>query len=256
MREFITERVRFPGAQGDWLDARLERPPGAVRAYALFAHCFTCSMSSIAATRISRALAERGIGVLRFDFTGLGGSEGAFADTTFSSNVADLGRAAGYLRAQFSAPQLLIGHSLGGAAILASAFAIPEVRACATIAAPSEPEHLLVHFPQALPEIEATGEAMVTIGGRAFIIRRQFVEDIRAQRLLARLPQLGRAVMIFHSPQDDVVEYAHAERLFAAAAQPKSLISLSGADHLLTRPQDTQFVAAVLAAWTARCLGI
>jgi putative redox protein len=248
--------VEFEGAHGDKLSGRLDLPGGAgPQAHALFAHCFTCSKDIWAATHISTALADLGFAVLRFDFTGLGHSEGEFASTNFSSNVADLVAAAGFMRTSYGAPQVLIGHSLGGAAVLAAAEHVPEAAAVVTLAAPADFTNLRKRLATLVPEIEAKGEARVTIGERSFPIRRQFVDDLDRYRMLEKIAALNRALLIFHSPQDEVVDIDNARRIFEAAAQPKSFISLAGADHLLTKREDSQYVAALIAAWAGRFLG-
>ena len=247
--------VRFPGAHGALLAARLEKAEGTPRAYALFAHCFTCSKDSHAATRISRALAAQGIAVLRFDFTGLGGSEGEFSNTNFSSNVEDLRAAADFLRGNYAAPKILIGHSLGGAAVLAAAASVPEAVAVATIAAPFEPDHVRGLLQSATAEIEAHGEAEVKLGGRNFRIKQQFLDDIAAHHLRDAIGGLKKALLVFHSPHDTTVNIDNAAQIFIAAKHPKSFVSLADADHLLTRQSDASYVAAVLAAWASRYLG-
>lgn len=248
-------RVRFPGSLGTALAARLDTPAVKPAAFALFAHCFTCSKESLAASRISAALTARGIAVLRFDFTGLGGSEGDFANTSFSSNVADLAAAASWLREQHEAPRLLIGHSLGGAAILAAAREIPEAAAVATIGAPFEPAHVRRLLAPALPEIEAAGEATVEIAGRAFRVKKQFLEDIGSRDNREAIASLRKALLIFHSPRDTTVSIDNAAQIYAAARHPKSFVSLDDADHLLTRREDAEYVAAVIAAWASRYIG-
>jgi putative redox protein len=247
-----SERVSFSGAQGATLAARLDRPEGSPRACALFAHCFTCSKDIFAASRISAALAERGIAVLRFDFTGLGSSEGEFASTNFSSNVDDLVAAADFLRDHYEAPRILVGHSLGGAAVLAGAARVPEAKAVATVAAPFEPAHLRHLLKAAVPAIEAAGEAEVEIAGRTFRIRKQFLEDIAAQNMREAVADLGRALLVFHGPRDQVVDIENARLIFEAAKHPKSFVSLDDADHLLGRKADAEYVGAVLAAWASR----
>jgi putative redox protein len=247
--------IRFPGASGELLAARLDLPRSTPRAYALFAHCFTCSKETLAAARVSAALAERGFGVLRFDFTGLGGSGGDFANTDFSSNVGDLLAAADWLRAQRAAPRLLVGHSLGGTAVLAAAARIPEAAAVATIGAPFEPAHVRRLLAGALSDVERTGEAEVELAGRRFRIRRQFLEDLERHASQKALAQLGKALLVFHSPRDAIVDIENAARIFAAARHPKSFVSLDDADHLLTRREDAEYVAAVLAAWSSRYIG-
>jgi alpha-beta hydrolase superfamily lysophospholipase len=251
-----TERQDFLGADGQKLAARLDAPDGPVKAYALFAHCFTCGKDVFAASRIAQALAERGIAVLRFDFTGLGASEGEFANTNFSSNVADLVAAADFLRRAHEAPGILIGHSLGGAAVLAAASAIAEVKAVVTIAAPSDPGHVKGLFgPSSLAVIAADGEAQVQLAGRPFTIKRQFLLDASAQNLSAKTAALQRALLVMHSPADTTVVISNALEIFAAAKHPKSFISLDGADHLLTHREDAVYVAAMIVVWSERYLG-
>jgi putative redox protein len=249
-----TDAITFPGAGGAPLAARLDHPDGPPRAYALFAHCFTCSKDTLAASRISAALTADGFAVLRFDFTGLGGSEGDFANTDFSSNIADLVAAADWLRASHAAPKLLIGHSLGGAAVLAAAAKIPECVAVATIAAPFDPAHVAKLLEPARAQIEAAGEAQVRIAGRTFRIRRQFLDDIAAQPQRQAIADLRRALLILHSPLDTTVDISNAADIFMAAKHPKSFVSLENADHLLTRKEDAVYVARVLAAWASRYL--
>ena len=246
------ERFDFPNAQGHQLTGLLESPGGEPAAYALFAHCFTCSKDSRAAKRISDALAERGIAVLRFDFTGLGDSEGDFANTDFSSNVADLVAAADHLRRVRHAPTLLIGHSLGGAAVLAAAGRVPEAAAVVTIAAPSDPGHVTNLFGDQLAQIRASGEGEVVLGGRQFRIRREFLDDVAEQNLLADVAALRKALLVMHSPTDQVVSIDSASRIFLAARHPKSFVSLDDADHLLGRRRDAVYAAEVIAAWAGR----
>ena len=249
------ERVDFTGAQGQKLAALVELPEGTPRAHALFAHCFTCSKDIFAASRIAAGLAERGIAVLRFDFTGLGASEGEFANTNFSSNVADLVAAADFMRARLEAPKILVGHSLGGAAVLAGAARIPESIAVATIGAPADTGHLRHLLGPKLAEIEAAGEAEIAIAGRPFRVKRQFLEDIAQHRLTDAIAKLGRALVVFHAPLDDVVSIDNASQIFLAAKHPKSFVSLDKADHLLRRREDAEYVAEVLAAWASRYIG-
>jgi putative redox protein len=247
-----SEKITFPGSHDESLAARLDRPDGDVRAYALFAHCFTCSKDTLAAARIAEALVANEYAVLRFDFTGLGGSGGDFANTDFSSNVGDLLKAADFLREQYQPPSLLVGHSLGGAAVLAAAAEIPEARAVATIGAPAEPAHVANHLAAARPEIEAKGVAEVTIAGRSFRIRKEFLDDIEGQKLDKAIAGLGKALLVFHAPRDEIVGIENAERIFKAAKHPKSFISLDDADHMLSRKTDAHWVAGVLASWAAR----
>jgi len=250
-----SEKVTFAGASGDQLAARLDLPQGKPRAFVLFAHCFTCNKDIFAAARIAGGLAAQGFAVLRFDFTGLGASEGDFANTNFSSNVEDLVRAADFLRESHEAPKLLIGHSLGGAAVLAAAGRVPEALAVATIAAPADPAHVAAHFTEARPEIEAKGEAEVLLVGRPFRIKKQFLEDIEQQKLEPAIAGLRKALMVFHAPRDATVGIDNASRIFLAAKHPKSFVSLDDADHLLSRKADAVYVAEVLAAWAGRYLG-
>lgn len=247
--------ITFPGASGAPLAARLDLPTGvAPHALALFAHCFTCSKDTRAAAFISEALADAGIATLRFDFTGLGGSGGDFANTSFSSNVGDLVAAADWLRRNFTAPAILVGHSFGGAAVLAAAPRIPEAAAVATINAPADPAHVARLFAGQRGEIEAAGEAQVELAGRTFRIRRDFLEDIQGQKLSAIIGALGRALIVFHAPRDTMVGIDNASAIFTAAKHPKSFVSLDDADHLLTRRGDAVYVGTVLAAWASRYL--
>ena len=247
------ERFDFVNADGHKLAALLDAPAGEARAFALFAHCFTCGKDNRAARRIAEALTALGIGVLRFDFTGLGASGGEFANTTFSSNVADLVAAAGELRKTRRAPAILIGHSLGGAAVLAAAGAVPEARAVVTIATPFDPAHVTGLF-QDGHATDDRGDIEATLAGRRFRIGRAFLDDVAGQKLEDRIATLRRALLVFHSPTDDVVGIDNASRVFAAAKHPKSFVSLAGADHLLSRRSDADYVANVIAAWAGRYL--
>jgi uncharacterized OsmC-like protein/alpha/beta superfamily hydrolase len=249
--------VSFAGVSGAMLAARLDMPTGrAPRAFALFAHCFTCSKDTRAAAFVSTALADAGIATLRFDFTGLGGSGGDFANTGFSSNVGDLVAAAAWLREQHSAPAILVGHSLGGAAVLAAAPRIPEAVAVATINAPADPAHVARLFKDRRAEIESAGEAEVALAGRTFRIRREFLADIEGQKLAAAIGSLRRALLVFHAPRDATVGIDNATAIFTAAKHPKSFVSLDDADHLLTRREDAEYVGTVLAAWASRYLDV
>ncbi len=247
-------RVEFPSSTGALLAGRLDLPATAPRAYALFAHCFTCTKDVLAASRVSQALTGFGIAVLRFDFTGLGGSGGDFANTDFTSNVADLVSAADHLRRHHEAPTILVGHSLGGAAVLAAAERVPETRAVATIGAPADTEHLLHLLSESLAEIEEKGEAEVCLAARPFRIRREFLDDVRSQPQTERIRGLGVPLLVMHSPVDETVGVDNARQIFEAARHPKSFVSLDGADHLLSRPADARFAASVLAAWAGRYL--
>jgi uncharacterized OsmC-like protein/fermentation-respiration switch protein FrsA (DUF1100 family) len=247
-----TERFQFEGEGGIHLAATLDTPEAQIRAYALFAHCFTCGKDVLAAKRIAVALAAKGIAVLRFDFTGLGSSEGDFANSTFASNVADLVRAANHLRETKEAPALLIGHSLGGAAILAAAESIPEARAVVTIAAPSDPAHVTGLFADRIEDIRKLGKAEVSLAGRPFTVSREFLDDIAEHSLIDRVARLHRALLIMHAPTDDMVGIDNATRIFVAAKHPKSFVSLADADHLLSNRRDSGYVADVIAAWASR----
>lgn len=246
------QKITFPGSSGEALAARLDRPAGKPRAFALFAHCFTCSKDIFAAARISEALVARGFAVLRFDFTGLGASEGEFANTNFSSNVEDLKHAADFLRESHSAPEILIGHSLGGAAVLAVAGDIHEAKAVATIGAPADAEHVVHNFGAKIEEIEKTGEAHVKLAGRDFTIKKQFLDDLKSQSVTQRIANMRKALIVFHAPLDDIVGVENAADIFQAAKHPKSFISLDDADHLLSRRSDAIYVADVLSAWASR----
>ena len=247
-----SERFQFTSSEGHQLAASLDLPEHEPLAYALFAHCFTCGKDVLAAKRIAVALAAKGIAVLRFDFTGLGSSEGDFANSTFSSNVADLVRAAEHLRDTRKAPSILIGHSLGGAAILAAAAQIPDARAVVTIAAPSDPAHVTGLFADKIEDIRKHGKVEVSLAGRPFSIRSEFLDDIAEHGLMAHVTNLHKALLIMHSPTDDTVGIDNATRIFVAAKHPKSFVSLAGADHLLTGKRDAAYVADVIAAWAER----
>jgi putative redox protein len=249
------EKLTFPGSQDASLAGRLELPEGEPRAFALFAHCFTCTKDIFAAGRIAEGLARHGIAVLRFDFTGLGASEGDFAHTNFTSNVDDLVKAADFLRDHYMAPKILIGHSLGGAAVLAAAHRLPAAVAVATIAAPADPAHVAHLFTDKRAEIEAKGEAEVLLAGRPFRIKKQFLDDVANQNSAEKLARLGKALLIFHAPRDQIVGIENAGAIFQAAKHPKSFVSLDDADHLLTRRADAIYVADVLAAWADRYIG-
>lgn len=246
------DKVTFTNDRGETLAGLLERPLGEPKAYALFAHCFTCSKNVGAASRISRALATQGFAVLRFDFTGLGNSEGDFANTNFSSNVSDLIQAARHMQANYGPIELLIGHSLGGAAVLAAAGDLPETKAVVTIGAPGDPGHVQHLLREHIEDIEAQGEATVDLAGRQFTIKKQFLDDIRDRPLSARIAKLRKALLVMHSPVDDIVDVEEASKIFLAAKHPKSFVSLDRADHLLNDPRDAAFVADVVAAWAQR----
>ena len=251
-----SERLQFDGHSGATLAARLDLPEGPVRAAAIFAHCFTCSKDIPAARRIAARLAARGIAVLRFDFTGLGHSEGEFASTNFSSNVEDLVAAAEVLTGRGMTPQLLIGHSLGGAAVIMAAAKIKSARAVVTIGAPSDPSHVAHNFGGKLDDICANGSAQVSLGGRNFEIRKQFIDDIAETRLTDHLGRLGRALLVLHAPRDKVVGIENASAIFLAAKHPKSFVTLDHADHLLSREADAEYAAEIISTWSARYLDL
>jgi len=244
----------FSNQQGESLTGLLEIPVDTVRSYALFAHCFTCSKDNLAAARIARALADLGIAVLRFDFTGLGNSKGDFSSTNFSSNLQDLMAAANYLEQQYAAPTLLIGHSLGGSAVLAVAQDLPAVKAVVTIGAPATAAHIKHLFADSYHALTHQPSVQVELGGRSFNIQRQFIDDLEKYNSVAHIQSLKKALLIFHSPLDKVVSIDEAARIFTAAKHPKSFVSLDHADHLLSNPEDSQYVAEVLSAWAGRYL--
>jgi len=251
-------RLEFPNSEGQRLAGLLETPPEGtpIARYALFAHCFTCGKDIATASRISRALAARGIAALRFDFTGLGNSDGDFANTSFSSNVQDLLAAAAALERDYRAPELLIGHSLGGAAVLSAASQLPSVKAIATIGAPATADHVRHLFAGEADEISRRGHATVRIGLREFTVKRQFLQDLAGHGSAEYIRGLRKALVVFHSPLDDVVPIDEAARIYQAALHPKSFVSLDNADHLLSRAEDAEYVAATLAAWASRYLGL
>ncbi|WP_026987280.1 bifunctional alpha/beta hydrolase/OsmC family protein [Fodinicurvata fenggangensis] len=248
------EKLEFTGHTGEKLAARLDRPDGEVRAVALFAHCFTCTKDLAAARRIAARLSALGFAVLRFDFTGLGHSEGEFANTNFSSNVEDLVLAARELEEIDLAPDLLIGHSLGGAAVLKAAAEIASARAVVTIAAPASPAHVLSHIGADLDTIREKGEAEVELGGRPFVLTKQFIEDIEESGLAQSIAELDRALLVLHGPRDRIVGIENASKIFLAAKHPKSFITLDDADHLISKAEDAEYVAEVIGAWSQRYL--
>lgn len=247
-------KAEFTGSKGAQLAARLDLPAGEIVAFAIFAHCFTCSKDLNATRRISSELARLGIAVLRFDFTGLGSSGGEFASTNFSSNVQDLVVASDWLRENHKAPSLLIGHSLGGAAVLAAAAQIEDVNAVVTIGAPADAAHVMHNFAASVDQIKEKGQSEVVLGGRKFTIQRQFLEDLEASSVTDRIGTMKKALLVLHSPTDETVGIENASQIFAAAKHPKSFISLDGADHLLSSERDALFAAGVIASWVSRYL--
>ena len=247
------KRLQFANRYGHNLAAQLDLPvDGKPHAYAIFAHCFTCTKNLKAVANINRALTREGIAVLRFDFTGLGQSEGDFADTNFTTNVSDLMDAAIYLEKHYRAPMVLIGHSLGGAAVIQAAAEIKSARAVAVIGAPSRTEHVLKHLSGAEKQIEEKGEAEVTLAGRPFHIKKQFLEDLRADHMTDAVKSLKRALLILHSPVDNIVGIENAGEIFQAARHPKSFISLDTADHLLSEQADSRYAGTIIAAWSRK----
>ncbi len=250
-----TQSFEFQSPKGYKLSGRIERPETTPRGWAIVAHCFTCGKESLASVGLARALALAGIGVLRFDFAGLGMSGSSFADATFASDVGDLIAAATAMEAAGMAPALLVGHSFGGAAVLAAAGEMPAIKAIATIAAPSDVAHVLHQFdPDSLRRIETNGEAEVNLADRPFVVRKGFLDDIRDHDLEARIAKLHRPLLILHAPRDATVAIENAARIFAAARHPKSFISLDDADHLLTRRADADYAATIISAWASRYL--
>ncbi len=248
-----SKKVEFTNSQGELLSAILETPVDRIiKNYAIFAHCFTCSKNLTAVRNISRTLTNKGIAVLSFDFTGLGDSEGEFAETNFSSNISDLQSAYDYLAANHAPPELLVGHSLGGTAVLAAAPGLSGIKAVATIGSPADPPHVKHLFTEGLDQIENTGYATVSIGGRPFTIKKQFISDLEENSLEKVLPSLNKSLLIFHSPQDSIVSIENATKIYTASKHPKSFISLDGADHLLSNREDSTYVAEVLAGWASR----
>lgn len=248
----MSKDVEFEGANGQMLAGILELPSGKPpRAMVLFAHCFSCSKDISAARVITRQLATLGFGVLRFDFTGLGESEGAFSDTNFSTNLDDLQAAANWLHAKYGGPDILVGHSLGGAAVIAVAHRLPMVKAVATIGAPSEADHVIHNFGPKLDEINERGEADILLAGRPFKIKKQFVDDVSGAKVKDAVADLDLPLLVMHAPTDAVVGIENASGLFVHAKHPKSFVSLDTADHLLSRKEDAAYAAGVIANWAA-----
>ena len=249
------KKISFQNFQGDTLSGRLELPAdGNAEVYAIFAHCFTCGKNILAANNISREMSTRGIGVLRFDFTGLGESEGEFSDTNFTSNISDIVAASNFLQEEYNAPQLLIGHSLGGAAVLRAARELSSVRAVVTIGAPADPPHVQKLIKNNLEDIRSKGQAEVSLGGRDFIIKQQFLDDLKNHELQDSLDHLNAGLLILHSPQDDIVGIDNARKIYESALHPKSFISLDGADHLVSDKDDSLYAARVIATWADKYL--
>ncbi|WP_424494275.1 alpha/beta fold hydrolase [Salinimicrobium sp. GXAS 041] len=248
---------RFKNKEGVELSAVLELPFNQEsHNFVLFAHCFTCNKNFLAVKNIARALTANGFGVLRFDFTGLGESEGEFADTNFSGNVDDLLAAADFLKKEYKAPSLLVGHSLGGAAVLFAAQQSSSIKAVATIAAPSSPQHVKHLLKSNLEEIEKNGYSKVNLGGRDFTIKAQFLQDLDTKKLKDVVREMEKSILVMHSPQDTIVGIKNAEEIYLAARHPKSFISLDGADHLLTNKSDSKYAGEVIAAWALRYLNV
>jgi len=252
-----SKKVTFKNKEGHNLYGNLELPVDQKpHNFALFAHCFTCNKNFFAVKNISDALTAKGFGVLRFDFTGLGESEGEFSDSNFSGNVEDLLAASEYLKIKYKSPSLLIGHSLGGAAVLFAAQKLPDVTAIATIGAPSSVKHVQHLIESNLNEITSNGMARVNIGGRPFNIKKQFLDDLKKQELIKIVPELGKSLLILHSPQDTIVGIKNAEELYKAAKHPKSFVSLNGADHLLSKKEDSLYAGEIIGSWAHRYLEI
>lgn len=245
-------KFEFTGSQGFQLAARFDKPEGAIKSYALFAHCFTCTKDVFAASRIAKTLNENNIAVVRFDFTGLGASEGDFANTNFSSNVDDLVFAANYMREEFQAPSIIIGHSLGGSAVLAAAENIPEAKAVVTLGSPADIAHVAENFKESRDIIMENGEAEVCLVGRPFKIKKQFIDDIEAVKLQSHVANLKKALLVMHAPLDKTVGIENAGKIFSWAKHPKSYISLDDADHLISRKEDAEYAANVIATWALK----
>ncbi|MEM7800180.1 MAG: alpha/beta fold hydrolase [Chloroflexota bacterium] len=245
-------KVSFKNKRGEGIGARLDLPEGEPKAYALFAHCFTCNKNLAAVRKISQALNKNGVAVLCFDFTGLGESEGDFADTNFSTNVDDLIQAAEFLNKTYAPPQMIIGHSLGGAAVLQAAGRLPSVKAVATIGAPCNPGHVTHLLQSALEKIESDGEAEILLAGRPFKIKKQFLDDLAEQKMNEVIHNLKRPLLVCHSPVDNTVGIENAAHIFTNAFHPKSFLSLDNADHLLMNSIDARYVGQMIANWSSR----
>ncbi len=249
-----SQKIQFANSNGEMLSGVLETPTTGLRGWALFAHCFSCSKNTLAATRIARELAVLGIGTLRFDFTGLGESEGAFEARGFSGNVDDLIQAANWMEKNGRRVELLVGHSLGGAAIIVAAGHLPQVQAVATLGAPADADHVITQFAHKVPEIEAQGRAEIDLAGRAFTLEKSFLDDVKQARVREAVATLKRPLLVMHSPIDQVVGIDNATDLFLAAKHPKSFVSLDQADHLISDPDDARAAADVISAWAGRYL--
>lgn len=248
-----SKKIKFSNSTGHQLAAIIELPDAAeASGFAIFAHCFTCNKNLTAVKNIGRALTDNGIAVLRFDFTGLGESEGDFEDTNFSSNIEDLLYAANFLEYEYKAPAILIGHSLGGAAVIAASGRIKSVKAVATIGAPSSPGHVAHLFSSGLQDINTNGLAEVSIGGRSFTIKKQFLDDIEENRINKAVHEMRKPILILHSPQDKIVGIENAAQIYQSAMHPKSFISLDGADHLLSNNKDSIYAGKMIATWAKR----
>jgi putative redox protein len=252
-----SENITFENSRGEKLSARIEFPiDRKPHNFAVFAHCFTCNKNFKAVRYITQALTAEGFGVLSFDFTGLGLSEGDFADTTFSSSVDDLICATNYLKENYVAPTLIVGHSLGGAAVILAASQFDEIKAVVTIGTPSAPQHVRHLLESGIEEIEEKGVAEVNIGGRPFTVKKEFIEDLDNQNLLGIVKQMRKSYLFLHSPQDTIVGIENASELYLAARHPKSFISLDGADHLLSKEKDACYAGDVIANWAKRYVEI
>lgn len=248
-----SRKITFTGSQDVELSARIDEPDeGVAKGAILFAHCFTCSKNLRSVGHISRTLTEHGMGVFRFDFTGLGESEGDFSDTNFSSNIEDLEAAANYMEKEWATPRMLVGHSLGGAAVLQAAHRIASIEAVATVAAPCKPDHVAHLLMDKKEEIEKKGKARVKLAGREFTIKKQFLDDLEAQTMDGVIRNLNNPLLIFHSPADQTVGIDNAAHIYKLAKHPKSFISLDDANHLLTNEEDAKYVGSVTAAWVDR----
>ena len=251
------QKITFKNNEGQLLSGRLELPvTQQAHNFAIFAHCFTCTKNLSAVKNISRALTSQGFGVLRFDFTGLGESDGDFADTNFSGNVEDLVSAADYLKTNFLPPTLIVGHSLGGAASIFAASKIDSIKALATLGAPSNPKHVQHLLHSSIDDIKNNGKAVVNLSGRDFTIKKQFLDDLEAQSLPEVAKNLRKALLVMHSPQDATVNIKNAEEIYKAAHHPKSFVSLDGADHLLSNKLDSIYAGKIISSWAKRYVNL